>query len=114
MDTPFGTASAQLPPGLCRSVQPDPREAAHSGCTPGLADGQGVSAALRCAETLPKEAQCTTGLPPSSAAPPIRLAKALSANVGNVFDTYGWNVSGDSGFSYSSPRTFSLSFVGDF
>jgi hypothetical protein len=33
------------------SVQPVPREAAHSGCTPGLADGQGFSAALRCAET---------------------------------------------------------------
>lgn len=39
---------------------------------------------------------------------------SLAANVGNVFDSYGWNVSGDGGFSYSSPRSFSLSLVGDF
>ncbi|MBA3677562.1 MAG: hypothetical protein H0W74_09195 [Sphingosinicella sp.] len=50
---PFGAASAQLP--SLRSVQPVPREAAHSGCTPGLADGQGFSAALRCAKPKPKE-----------------------------------------------------------
>ena len=47
--------SERLPPSFlharARSVQPVPREAAHSGCTPGLADGQGFSAALRCAET---------------------------------------------------------------
>lgn len=39
---------------------------------------------------------------------------SLSANVGNVFDSYGWNVSGDGGFSYSSPRSFSLTLFGDF
>ncbi|PJG48496.1 hypothetical protein CAF53_09785 [Sphingobium sp. LB126] len=46
--------SERLPPSFLhasRSVQPVPREAARSGCTPGLADGQGFSAALRCAET---------------------------------------------------------------
>ena len=46
--------SERLPPSFLhasRSVQPVPREAAHSGCTPGLADGQGFSAALRCVET---------------------------------------------------------------
>lgn len=39
---------------------------------------------------------------------------SLAANVGNVFDSYGWNVSSDGGFSYSSPRSFGLSLVGDF
>ena len=39
---------------------------------------------------------------------------SLSANIGNVFDSYGWNVSGDGGFSYSSPRSLSLSLIGDF
>jgi len=50
--------SERLPPSFLhatRSVQPVPREAAHSGCTPGLADGQGFSAALRCAKPKPKE-----------------------------------------------------------
>ncbi|QSB45686.1 hypothetical protein IDJ81_06150 [Tsuneonella flava] len=46
---PFGAASAQLPSRLRRSVQPVPREATRSGCTPGLADGQGFSAALPAA-----------------------------------------------------------------
>ena len=52
--------SERLPPSFlhaARSVQPVPREAAHSGCTPGLADGQGFSAALRCAKPRPKEGQ---------------------------------------------------------
>ncbi len=39
---------------------------------------------------------------------------SLAANVGNVLGSYGWNVSSDGGFSYSSPRSFSLSLVGDF
>lgn len=37
-----------------------------------------------------------------------------NATVGNIFDTYGWNVGGDGGFTYSSPRTFGLSLYGDF
>lgn len=39
---------------------------------------------------------------------------SLSANIGNLFDSYGWNVSGDGGFSYSSPRSLSLTLLGDF
>lgn len=37
-----------------------------------------------------------------------------NATVGNILDTYGWNVGGDGGFTYSSPRTFGFSLYGDF
>jgi len=38
----------------------------------------------------------------------------VNATVGNALNHYGWNISGDGSFSYSSPRTFGLSLYGDF
>lgn len=37
-----------------------------------------------------------------------------NASVGNVLNHYGWNIGGDGGFNYSSPRTFGFSLYGDF
>ena len=44
--TPMGVGATLMARGAT-TLQPGPREGAHSACTPGLADGQGCGRAVR-------------------------------------------------------------------
>lgn len=64
--------------------------------------------------TLEVPARSVTGIGARYRTKVGRTPVLVRANLDNIFDTYGWNVSGNGAFTPNGPRRYSLSIAADF